>query len=450
MAAAMALVLFWAEVLRPPAIAADELLTRAAAAQNPPVLPPRGGPLRVAHQKVKIRSGRQTVVRDFEWTVGRPIEQAQWKPAFDLLQWSAPLTAEGFAGWRNSLGEKKEVVKRSGRLLMLETTTSRNFLREASMIVRADDFHPVEQHLHFAEGGQLDLTELSFEIRDQLPARRQPASPAHITPDSSRKPPPVEPLPSPAELEETELQLRYTLFTHEWDLGEDLRIERGRGEVLVGGVVSSPPREKAMRAVLSTLPHLQLSFRAPGAFGAASSARPASAARGQTLTSAPLLRNELEKAFPSREERLAFTDRCLAASDTALSHAWALKRLVDRYSEEAESRLAPSSRAKLQEMLRTHLQQLRSANTGLGPLLALLPPSNPGTPTVPRNWRMGILSLFAQVQRQDSSVVNLVVGTQGNGQDLARTAENFRATHGEIEAAVRGSLNQLAQGRSVP
>jgi hypothetical protein len=104
-------------------------------------------------------------------------------------------------------------------------------------------------------------------------------------------------------------------------------------------------------------------------------------------------------------------DRCLAASDTELSHAWALKKLVDRYTESDERLLKTESQDKLREMLRSHLQQLADANAGLDPLIELLPDSREQKPEVPGDWRTGILALFAEVQQQDSLVASLVAGT---------------------------------------
>src|ERR1700726_4063824 len=69
-AAIMVLVIFWTQVLlNPSTVSASELLTRATAAQNPSG-PSEKGVRRTAHQRVRISSGQQSVVREFEWTVG--------------------------------------------------------------------------------------------------------------------------------------------------------------------------------------------------------------------------------------------------------------------------------------------------------------------------------------------------------------------------------------------
>lgn len=439
-AAVMALVLFWVEVLHPPVVSANEFLTRAVAAQN--ATPPRqkGKPVRVARQKVQIRSEQQTVVREFEWVVGSPIPQSGWNRRAGPLQWDAPLTAEGFAGWRSSLKEKRDKVTQSGNRLTLETVTSDTSIRAASIVVQADTFHPVEQHLRFADDRQLHLVEIAFEISEP-PQTTQPRPAVEMAQVPASKPGQPEPRQQ-VNLDEAELQLRYTLFTHQWDLDEDLVINRGLERVILSGVVSSLQREQEMRAALRGFSNVQLSIRAPENVPERSSSRNAPGSAGQTGSSAPLLKEELDAAFPAREERQAFIDRCLVSSDSELSHAWALKRLADRYDESAEQRLNQGSQAKLREMLGAHLQQLRRSHAALQSLLELLPDGREAVPVAPVGRRAAILFLFAQVQKQDALVAKLVIGTRADDQDRATTA-SFRLTHQSIEAALRGGLRSL-------
>ena len=435
-AMAMVLVIFWVEVLvNPRIVSASELLTRAVAAQNPQASSGKNTPRRIVRQKVQIRSGKQSVVRDFEWNVGSPVRQAEWRMQPDPLSWDSPLTAEGFELWRNSLAQKKEdKVTRSGSLLMLDTATSQSFIKEARIVVRAHDFHPVAQYLRFTDDRQLDLTELSFQILDEPQRTLQPMSQA-MAPLKSSRVAPASPLSTPVDLDETELQLRYMLFTHKWDLGEDLVIGRSGGQVTLSGVVSSGERESAMQDTLGKLPNVQLALNRPsGSLTQNPSSSVATTKPEAAVSSLPLLKELLETTFTSREERLAFVDRCLADSDTALSHAWALKRLVERYSEAEERLLNPKSDARLHEMLRAHLQELERANSGLAPLLKLLPASNTGEAAMATNWRDRILSLFAAVQKQDRLVASLIVNSQAVDQSIATVSEQFRSEHQRIVA----------------
>ena len=85
-------------------------------------------------------------------------------------------------------------------------------------------------------------------------------------------------------------------------------------------------------------------------------------------------------------------------------------------------------------MLQTHLQQLADANAALDPLIEFLPDSHGQKPDVPKDWRAGLLALFAQVRTQDSLVASLVAGTLANGQDIATASESFRSSHQAIGA----------------
>ena len=452
-AATMAGVIFWVYVIGSPGVmSASELLTRAVAAQNPPVAAVTSGRRHTVHQKMQIRSGNQTVVRDFQWTAGNPIGQARWNGQADLFSWSAPLTAEGFAGWRNSLREKKDTVKRAGNLLTLDTATSQDFIRDASIVIRAGDFHPVEQHLRFANNQRLDFIELAFAIDEEPQPAPEPLAPGPIAQAPPRPAgvpaPPGPAVPPPADLDEAELRLRYTLFQHQWDLGEDLVIRRDSGQVVLSGIVSSGERKDEMRAVLNQLPNVRFSVDVPGATPAQSGAAQARSEPAQGT--APLLDGTLDRAFSSREDRLAFVDRSLSDSDVALSHAWALRRLAERYDEDSERALKPESDQKLYEMLRAHLQQLSQANDGLAALLTLLPAGPaPGSPAIPVAWRTRISALFSAVQQQDRLVSGLVAGSQINGQNLATASANLRAEHERIRVLLEGlrDLNVAALPR---
>jgi anti-sigma factor RsiW len=452
-AATMAGVIFWVYVIGNPGVmSASELLTRAVAAQNPPVAAVTRGRRHTVHQKMQIRSGNQTVVRDFQWTAGNPIGQARWNGQADLFSWSAPLTAEGFAGWRNSLREKKDTVKRAGNLLTLDTATSQDFIRDASIVIRAGDFHPVEQHLRFANNQRLDFIELAFAIDEEPQPAPEPLAPGPIAQAPPRPAgvpaPPGPAVPPPADLDEAELRLRYTLFQHQWDLGEDLVIRRDSGQVVLSGIVSSGERKDEMQAVLNQLPNVRFSVDVPGATPAQSGAAQARSEPAQGT--APLLDGTLDRAFSSREDRLAFVDRSLSDSDVALSHAWALRRLAERYDEDSERALKPESDQKLYEMLRAHLQQLSQANDGLAALLTLLPAGPaPGSPAIPVAWRTRISALFSAVQQQDRLVSGLVAGSQINGQNLATASANLRAEHERIRVLLEGlrDLNVAALPR---
>jgi hypothetical protein len=441
----MVVVIFWTQILlNPSTVSASEFLTRATAAQNPSVSQEKGGVRRTAHQRVRITNGQETVVREFEWTVGSPNPQASWATSAEPSKWSAPFTADGFAVWRESVSTRKDKVKRSGDRWTLDTTAVDDLVKEAWLVVRGSDFHPLEQHIRFADDRQLDFEELAFEISTSLRPDSGSVAPARIAPNSPAKTPEVASEPA-VDLNETELELRYAMFANKWDLGEDLLIARTPSGVSVRGTASSEDRAASMQSVLSGLPNVQISITAPAAVDRPTASDRSVPGNSAPASSTPLLKDVLDRAFTSAEQRRDFVDRCLTASDTELSHAWALKRLVDRYSESEERLLKTASQEKLREMLRAHLQQLADANAGLDPLIELLPGSRVQRPVVPGNWRTNILTLFAQVQQQDSLVASLVVGTQANGQDAAAASASLRSVH-QIIGALLAGLDNLEVG----
>ncbi len=448
-ATGMVLVLLWTEVFHPPTLTAGELLTRAMVAQNPPQSSAGAAPVRIARQKVEIQSENRTTVQEFEWVVGQPIARSAWGSPFDPLHWSAPLTAEGFVNWRAGLKDKEDRVSRSGDFLKIETVSAGDFVQAATMVIREKDFHPVEQHLRFADHRQLDLKEIAFEILDQpLTTQRAPArgETAQLAP---ARPPKEEPVVSAQELDEIELQLRYTLFRHQWDLGEDLTIERGADRVILGGIVSSRERADAIQGAVSAHPHVQLLLSSPGTLPNASpDSRTARTISPQTKSSDPLLRTQLADAFPARDDRQAFVDGCLAASDTALSHVWALKRLADRYPPAAEQQFSSESQTRLRTMVRGHLEELGRANRGLQRLVELIPASGSGSPPAIDSWRSGVSLLLAQVQEQDTFIAELVVGARAISPPPAAVFGKFIEDHSSIDATVRGSIRQLAGGNA--
>jgi len=453
-AAIMVVVIFWTQVLfNPSTVSASEFLARAIAAQNPGTnsgTHEKDQAGRTARQRVRITNGQQTVVRDFEWTVGSPVPEAHWHTNAELSKWNAPFTADGFAAWRDSVSTTKDNVTRSGDRLTLATAAVDGQVKEARLIVRASDFHPIEQHIRFADDRRLDFEELSFEISTRQRPDSESAAPVRIAPNSiapnsTAKTPEVASEPT-VDLDETELELRYAMFTNKWDLGEDLQIARTPNGVAVSGTASSGDRVASMQSILSGLQNVQISITAPGAVDRPAASNPSLPGKlAPAASSTPLLKDALDRAFTSRDQRLEFVDRCLAASDTELSHAWALKKLVDRYSEAEERLLKTESQDKLREMLRTHLQQLADANGGLDPLIELLPGSRAQKSEVPGDWRAGILALFAQVQQQDSLVASLVAGTQGNGQDTAAASGSLRSVHQAI-GALLARLNNPGVG----
>jgi hypothetical protein len=421
-AAIMLAVFLWTEVLSPPVLSAGELLTKAAESQNP-----AGTEHRIIRQRIRVKSGRNDSVREFQWETGRPIPGATW--GTDPDHWPAPMTAEGYSEWHNSLSAPKDKVKKSKDRWTLDTVAAAGPIKEASIVIRTGDFHPLEQHIRFSDDRQLDIEEVAFDMAAQI-AAAVPAPQARPTAPAVAPQQQTAPAAAAVNLDEAELSLRYAMFVRHLDEDEDLQISRTNDEVVLSGIVSSSERLLDLQTALAGLQGVRLNTSLPSQ-AAKSSTSPASP-RAPAAASVPLLKDRLDSAFASANARRDFVDGALAASDAALSHAWALKKLAERYTEAERHALSPGSQSKLDEMLRAHLGQIAASNTRLNNILDVLwPPDAPRSESSPA----AVAALFDLVQRQDSLVAALVAGTRTT--DTAAVAsDKFRATHEAIARLV--------------
>lgn len=430
-AAVTAVALLYVQVINPPLLSADQLLTRAEAAQDLRMTE-KPGASRIVRQTVQITLDGQTTVKTFTWAAGRTNPSAHWgsEPT-----WNVPLTASGFAEWRRSLDDKTDKVKRSGGFWLLETVAPHDFIRDALLTVRAADFHPIEQRLRFQDDRELTIKELGLEIQEQAPSVRQSVSKRERPPTAQATPIP-KPLSVAVNLDETELLLRYELFKHQWDLGEELAISQSGDEVVLSGTVSSQEREANLRIALGSLQHLRVETNAPNI---TSLPVPSSRSSRPNLTpaSAPLLESVLANSFASKEEQSAFVNDSLAASEAAIAHSWALKRLADRYNDSQMRKLSEDSRLKLAEMLQAHLRQIKQSNAALNRLFSLLPAVLGSVTASPGDWRDGVLALFVQVQRQDHAVTALLAGTPRKTQELSAATTDFDSSHRSVDILLR-------------
>lgn len=439
-AAITAIALFWTQVLFNPAVvSANELLSRAIAAQTPAV---PNGKRQAIRQTVQIRSGQKSYVRNFTWTPGESKPQISWGTKETVEEWDSPLTAESFANWRDSLPAKDDRVTRSHQILTLTTTAQSGPVKKASIGVREADFHPIEQHILFADQQTLDLFELDFKVdsgdallpRQEAP--QQTASPSRESTGEER-----------GNLDEIEVEVRYKLFAEKLDLGEDLQIGQAGNEVSVTGIASSQERANAIALSLRGMENVRVRVSSPETARTSrrvsDSARAASGEESQVAAGSPLAESLLSREFPP-EKKADFVNAWLAASENALSHAWAMKRIAERYSASEEGHLNRDSSAKLREMLRAHLQEVEKSNSELDSLSKVLPDAKEERLPEVSDARVGVLELFREVQRQGSLLAKLVASTPHGAEDLPTASGQFRNVH-RATKYVSGKLKSLLE-----
>ncbi|MCI0420860.1 MAG: hypothetical protein L0312_16795, partial [Acidobacteria bacterium] len=189
-----------------------------------------------------------------------------------------PLSPATYDFWRRSIQPQSDKVVEvrltdGGRALALETTATGPFatnqIIKAELVVRAKDWHPVEQRLRVQgenETKEYELTETTFQLvslnalspsifADVAP----PPSPMAIppVPIASRKPP-----PSATELTAAEVEAHYALHRLNACLGEPIEVLRDSSdEILVRGLADAEERKKELVAALERIPHVTVSIQ---------------------------------------------------------------------------------------------------------------------------------------------------------------------------------------------
>ena len=445
-----------------PVVSASELLQRAAASES-------GSFAGVSHpvvvQKLSIKvNGRKiarTIYRDR--ARNRQIsrvdvsasEESVAQNTFQQpsLDWDDPLSPQAYSHWRDNIAEKGDVVTRvDGNLLRLDTTTSSGPVAEASLTVRASDYHPVEENVRLRDESRIEIAEVSYDVvaftslgsdifgsTARLPVLRLPVNTA------------ANQAADEAELAVTELQVRAALHNLGADLGEQVDVQAEKdGSVRVDGVATDDARRLQLVAALQSIPRTHLHI---GTVAQAAQHQQVSQASGPVpvaiLAGAiPLLEASLKQRFPDDDQRTAYINETLSLAQEASARAWALNRLAERYSPQQIALLNTASRQRLGVLLGDHLLALREdvnrLQSQLGQVLS--PSSNtaaantasskltsPDGPDHADDWRSHAHRVHSSVETVDESVAALLTGSSTDEKDRPET----------IEIGLRTTLTQL-------
>ncbi len=322
-----------------------------------------------------------------------------------------PLSPAAYEAWRRSIPQKTEEVVETkliegGKALALTTTSAQPFavneIMEAKLVIRTEDWHPVEQHLKvMRENGTADyeLTETAFQVlalesltpsifADLTPA---PPLPIATAPPLAPQPAPIL-LPSATELLAAEVEAHYALHRVKACLGEPIEVVRdSSGQIQVRGLAESPERNVELIAALKGIRWVKVNVqtvteaaRAASSSSqvsnpedqpaARSSEQPVIAVRNSKLP----IQDQLERYFlqlqgttvlldqdetgaVSIRQRIAeLSTEAVSISEIALAEAWALRRLAEEYPRWRTDDHRPATRWLLEVMLRDHVTELRT------------------------------------------------------------------------------------------
>ena len=423
-----------------------------------------------------------------------------------------PLSANVYENWRRGLHLKtEEVVEqplpdgRSALTLITAPTGpfAMNAIRKAELVVRTDDWHPVEQRLEVQardEVRKYELTETGFDILalNLLPASifgdtnppRAPLTTASIPVPTLLPEPPA--TPSTGELITAEIESWYALHRANACLGEALEVTRDRSGVKIRGVVETAERREelleALRAIPLTTPEIRT---VEEALNASSSPPAVNDSDGPAVTdftlqphnSKPPVHESLRRYFsehgrPDSQRQQArsvnaqiveFSNEMVSLSQSALTEAWALRHLAEWNEANRTSELRPQLKWLLEVMAREHTSALKTKMSRcrgrlepvLSSIIGRLPAGDEGALALPLSlkqnseWEARCRVLFSQVEQFDRTVRRVFAdtGVTGDGDDSLRKLlgafPSVDAQVAEFEAAIGGELSNRPEELSL-
>jgi anti-sigma factor RsiW len=318
-----------------------------------------------------------------------------------------PLSTNSYQAWRNSLKQKQEEVTKSQMANGVEALTLRTVpagpvevgrIAEATIIVRARDWHPGELRLRVrAEDGdrEYQIVETSFEVvtlsavspeifsiesDSQITSSPAPGAAPTVSPSPSlalnanATTLPVMP-PRAVATAELEVEVLRLLNLAGADTGEQVSAKRGTDGLLrVEGIVETTARKaeilRALEPVINN-PAVRVDVKTVAEALAAESgkgkesSRPPTERRAETTSGTMAAEADLRAYLQSDEQARLFAARMVSRSQSAMRHLYALRRLANQFSTEELRALSPEARAKWLSLVRSHARSYQQELAGL-------------------------------------------------------------------------------------
>lgn len=411
----------WILFNREPVVTAAELLQRATEAQTQKIL---SASQPVVHQQIQVRRKRGSLAQTetVKLETWNDLNNSRFKQlsgeAPDMLgalekifqanrlDWRRPLSAVSFAEWRKSLSGKNEEIRRARladglEVLSLRTVSTEpprpGAVIEATLTVRARDWHPFKQALRIKEESgeaEYELVETAFEVVSLATVNpaifaESPAAPLTVaapmaapapasSPDSL---PAIVPTPAPASVG-LEIETLALLAQAGADLGEQVSVERTpEGALRIEGIVETEKRKQELKRALGpALGSPAVRFEIETVEEAMRRAKPAAASppaivEQRTTTASALPVEEELRRYLSGQGRFTaqqldgevqrLARRTVNASFGIRQRAQAMKRLVERFAPEQWQSFDEAARARLLNLIESHAAAVREQGQAL-------------------------------------------------------------------------------------
>lgn len=252
-------------------VSAAEFLNRAVAADVAPATVTNN---KVVYRHLRIKTNRRIIDRaicQYDCSE-RPERYSRGNRAYVNLaarlalagvSWDEPLSAVSFKAWHDrQVNPRDEIRSSKDGLLTIRTHITSSNVEWESFTVERQGFHAVERTIAYRNLERVSISEIS---RDALSPNDQsflePSSPNHTVLRPASPGAGAALMPSPAQLNETELRTRLLLNEASADTGEEIEISRDRKEIRVQGLVESEERKQELSTVLHGIPFLAVKIR---------------------------------------------------------------------------------------------------------------------------------------------------------------------------------------------
>jgi hypothetical protein len=391
-----------------------------------------------------------------------------------------PLSARAWSEWRGRMRGASERVRQNDAsddgpaALVLHTRLPGGVgdaggdrtmrIREAELVVRADDWHPLAQRFTVEIDRQLvsyELRELSFEVVELAsvaPAffdERAAPPPAPVTPTATAA---VEAV-SEADVIAAEVQAWDALHRLGALRGEPVEIVRAQASprVEVRGLASSPERKQAIVDAISAIPLVTASISTVDEALAANAATPNRAAPPPTVGGSTMVQTGTVPILPLIEAYLqpprepgftyagppvteggaqAIATDVVSLSREVMADAWALERLA-RFAQGLDAAaVRPSSRRTLErmasELAAGAAAKLDALGQRVAPIVApLVEDSSSSESAHPadseRDWTRLALRVFERAREADETTRRLFTESDAGLVELGPSARQLIA-----------------------
>jgi len=315
--------------------------------------------------------------------------------------------------------------------------------------LRTTDLAPLQGRFEFRNREWVEMTELVD----------QPTTPASTVAGAAggmpRQPgmpsgPSYEPAAAAPESSSSfseELQVAAALHQIGADLGEPIEVSREAGQIVVSGSGIPAPRQSQIHGQLDRLPHVVVRFTDPVFPASAPPVASEPVAREAAGTDKTKHTARMEQRLGGRPQFERVSAQILDWNDSAMTRAYALRRLAQQFSADAEQSMSVEERRKLRQLGRAHLDVFAHDSQAIAytlrPVLLSLTGSSAQIEIheQPVNWQAASEDLLTAARRVET-LTAVVFG-------VAASTVTYEAAPSQLAIALAKLSSRLEQCRKL-